>query len=112
MINVSTTCTQAVVRIEEVLAPKYVLPIHKCSLEDLKGTSTTFEAVVHISSLRTCNHLSPVASDATQLPAEIEIVSVIYPPEHVQYMQSMRLMQIMTQNQKMMQNLDFQMLMK
>ena len=51
MINVSTTKTRVLIRIDEVLAPSYILTHHKKSLEDLKGDLATFNAVVNLGSL-------------------------------------------------------------
>jgi hypothetical protein len=82
MINISTTRTRAVIKVEEVLVPQYILPLHKRTLEDLRGSDISFEAVVHLSSLRT------YSTDATVIPLPVapllidrQSVLLIQPPE-------------------------------
>lgn len=53
VINVSSTKTRAVIQINEVLAPKCVIPYHHKALEEIQKNQATFEAVVSICSLRT-----------------------------------------------------------
>ena len=53
MLNISSTQTRAVIRIDEVLAPNYILSYHKKTLAELKGNQLSFEIVVSLSMLRT-----------------------------------------------------------
>ena len=64
MLNISTTKTRAVIQIDEVLAPNYILSLHKKTLKELKGNQTSFEVAVNLSLLRTRS-----SKVATQVPA-------------------------------------------
>ena len=80
-IRVSTTKTRAVIRIDEVLAPKCIMSYHKKSLENIQNGQDSFEAVVHICHLRTRSSNPPVVSVLPTEPSRvIGPAKVVLPP--------------------------------
>ncbi|KAJ7686034.1 hypothetical protein B0H17DRAFT_1137229 [Mycena rosella] len=76
MISVSTTRTRALIEINNVLAPKYILTHHRKTLEELKGHNVSFLAVVNLSSLKTrsLEPAPPVLSGPPQLPGDVALI--------------------------------------
>jgi hypothetical protein len=85
-INVSTTRTRVLIKVDKILAPKFVLTHHQQTLEDLwtQGGNTSFEAVVSLTSLRTCSQSEAKAPDTGSLPPMApeydSNITVIRPP--------------------------------
>ena len=85
MLNVSVTCTRALVLITEVLAPQIQLPWHRKTLQQLQAGKDTFEVVVSLSCLRTRSTEPPARVLPEQMPpAEMdEINGPILPPSNI-----------------------------
>jgi hypothetical protein len=81
MLNISTTKTRAVVRINEVLAGDCVLPFYYKSLAELKGSQEGFEVVVNLAMLKTRSpDDSPIVPPISEPPREVETnLTVIQP---------------------------------
>ena len=65
-VKVNVTPTRAVIRVDEVLAPDFVLSFHKRTLENMQTNGSSFHALVSLSTLRT--YVEKVA-----IPAHSEI---------------------------------------
>jgi hypothetical protein len=79
-IRVSTTKTRAVIKIDEVLAPKCLMLYHQKSLEDIQQGQVSFEAVMHICHLRTRSSNPPASILPTEPSRTIGPANVILPP--------------------------------
>lgn len=69
MLRVASTKTRAVVRIDNVLAPKCLLSYHKKTLEELQNGQTAFDVVVNLSSLRT-RSINPPSIISPHIPPQ------------------------------------------
>jgi hypothetical protein len=87
MISVSTTRTQALIEITNIIAPKCILTHHKKTLEELRGSNATFKAVVNLSSLRT-RSLEPPPPTSTGAPLPIIGDPILIPPPEISPLQS------------------------
>jgi hypothetical protein len=73
MLNISTTKTRAVIQINEVLAPNYILSLHKKTLRELQGNQTSFEVAVNLSLLHTrSSKVAAQISAFSEPPREVE----------------------------------------
>ena len=86
VINVSSTKTRAVMQIDEVLAPKCVIPYHHKALGEIQNGQATFEAVVSICSLRTEGTNTPPAQEkcSGEPPRQPGVCKLITPNDLLQ----------------------------
>jgi 3'-5' exonuclease len=78
-INVSTTRTRAVVKIDKVLAPKCIIAYHKKALGDIQNGQNSFEVVVSIAALRTRSLQE--AKAVAEPPRQPGTAQLINPPD-------------------------------
>lgn len=81
-LGVGTTKTRALVTFTKVLAPDYVLSLHKKTLGELQNNQESFEAVVNIANLRTKTLKSFDIPKQTEPERTVVDPVVIHPPEH------------------------------
>jgi hypothetical protein len=78
-VKINVTPTRAVIRVDEVLAPDFVLPFHKRTLEDMQTNRSSFQALVSLSTLKT--HVDKVTppEESDIDPSEMDEVIIVQP---------------------------------
>src|ERR1700683_4230011 len=79
-VKVNVTPTRAVIRVDEVLVPDFVLSFHKRTLKVLQANNTSFQALVSLSTLRTRVEKVAIQRESDIDPPEMDDVIVAQPP--------------------------------
>ena len=80
-ILVNVTKTRAVIRVDEVIAPDYILPYYKNTIQKIQAGKPTFDILVALSSLKTRNPHKPLLLPGAKAPdAVMDNISLIRPP--------------------------------
>lgn len=79
-VSVNVTCTRAVIKINKVIAPDFILPFHKQSLGNVQAGRPSFEVLVNLSSVRTRVDRVAATEHSDAESAVMDEVTVQKPP--------------------------------
>jgi len=80
-ITVNVTKTRAVIKVDEVIVPDYMLSFHKKTIQDVQAGRPDFEILVALSNLKTRSPHVPSLLPGTEAPPQVmDEVSLIHPP--------------------------------
>ena len=80
-ITVNVTKTRAVIKIDEVIVPDYILPFYKYTIQKVQAGQPTFDILVSLSSLKTSSsHIRLLLPGAKAPDAVMDDVTLICPP--------------------------------
>src|SRR5882762_8366201 len=78
-VKINVTPTRAVIRVDEVLAPDFVLSFHKRTLEDMQTNGSSFQALVSLSTLKTRVDKVAPPEESDIDPPEMDEVIIVQP---------------------------------